>query len=160
EHDVHDYDSADHQRNRDHAQSDRRYQPEDRLNEIIDRVRGDDAESILVVVSQPVARAHQHFRLILHVFEFDVVAPPDGDRQALAGPEEFLEGRERNNDEIVSRLAEERSLLFRDANDLERQAVNLHLAPDGFARAEEFVGDLRTDHNHVAAGFTLALLLL
>src|SRR5215470_10808953 len=64
-------------------------------------------------------------------------------------------GRERDDDEIVARLAEESPLLFRDAGDFERQAVDLELAPDHFARAEELVSDLRTDHRHAAAVFVV-----
>ena len=66
-------------------------------------------------------------------------------------------GRERNDDEIVARLAEERPLLFRHADDLERKAVDLDLAPDHFARAEEFVGDLRADQRHATAVFVVGL---
>src|SRR5262249_56257618 len=64
-------------------------------------------------------------------------------------------GRERDDGEIVARLAEERPLLFRAAGDFEGQAVDLELAPYHFARAEELVSDLRTDHRHAAAVFVV-----
>src|SRR5262245_57363982 len=64
-------------------------------------------------------------------------------------------GREGGDDEIVARLAGERPLLFRDAGDFERQAGYLARARAHFARAEELVSDLRTDHRHAAAVFVV-----
>ncbi len=94
--------------------------------------------------------------------------PRDLMSEALGGVEEeepagatFLDEFRRNtaededsdDDEIVLRLAEDRTALFGYADDFKRQTVYFDFAPDGFAGVEKFVRDFDADHGHVATTF-------
>src|SRR4051794_34700329 len=72
----------------------------------------------------------------------------DGFRQQLHAalrPEHLEKRVDWNHDEIVLRLPEDTAQLFCDANDFERNAVNLDRLPDRVSVREELVLYIRAD---------------
>ena len=100
---------------------------------------------------QPALDPHRH-RGVVHGRSNELRRlRPDQQLQAeRAGAEHLAEGAERDDGEVVLRVAEGGSLLLADADDAVVQRADLDHLVERVDRAEQLVGDLPPDDGHRA----------
>jgi hypothetical protein len=116
QHDVHDDDAADHQREADDADENREDALRNLIVEIEKRVRRRDAEIVRVARPQPPLNPHRDFSVIHGGPGHRGVCRCHREVERLARAENLLKRAERHDRVLVLRLAENRPFLFRDAD--------------------------------------------
>ena len=153
QHDVHDDDAADHERQRDDADQHGEDAVGGRVIDVEDRVGGEHAEVVgllrLQAAARSAARRSPRPSPAAICARSRGLTVSDSDRRDA---EQHLELAERNDRELVLRLAEQRALLRADADDAEVHALDLDdLVERIDVGAEQPVGRLPADHRRPAA---------
>src|SRR2546426_9660074 len=155
EHDVHDDDSPDHERQGDQARGGAEDHGRDLLPEALEGLRGLHREVILLVRLQVVPDPHRHPRLVHGPGHLFLRGRLDRDRDGLESSELLQIGPDGDRDHLVLTQSQDRSQLRRDADD----RVWLVLDPDRFAQglgpAQELVGHLSSEDHDRAGAFQL-----
>ena len=153
QHDVHDHDAADDERQRDDADQHGEDAVGRRVVDVEDRVRREHAEVVRLLRLQP-PRDAQRDRRLVHRLRRSARRSRGLTRQRQRAPraEHHLELPERDDRELVLRLAEQRAALGADADDAEVDAFDLDdLVERIDVGAEQPVGGLPADHRRPAA---------
>ncbi len=159
EHDVHDADAADEQRDAHDAGHDDRDRVQDRLKGVLQLCSGLHAEIVLVALAQFVRGAQQPLDRGPHVLDLAQIA----DRElhldvglALVALQAH-HGAERNQHAIILALAEDLALRLEQADDLEPLAVDQNELAERISRQRQLVAHLLTDHRDSAARVVVAV---
>ena len=150
EHDVHDHDPADDQRDGCDHDGDAADGVADGGKQARERVRSFKREAVLCGGEIVALAAHNLAGLVageLHLR--GAVAGLGVDGEGFRGAVGALEGGERHGDPVVLALAERLALLFAEANDGIGHAVDADLLADGVFALEEVFFDVRADEADV-----------
>src|SRR3989441_5147010 len=148
QHDVHDHDAANEQRQR-HDADEHGENPVGRLTvEAEQRVRGEQAEVVRFLRLQPSRDAKRHDRVVFRLVDERRVARLHEQRQVLAHAVELLVRAERNDRKLVLRASQERAAALAHADDPEVDAFDADDLVERIALAEQAVGRLPAQERH------------
>ena len=105
---------------------------------------------------QPALDPQRHRRIVHGRLDQVGRARLDEQLDVRARAEHLLEHAERNDRELVLRLAEDRALLLADADDAEVQPADPDDLVDGLELAEQPLGRLRAEHGDLLVAIDLA----
>src|SRR5947209_13717860 len=139
EHDVHHDDAADKERDGRDGNDHSRDAARQRVNLARDLARVDQAEVVLLAALQLMLIAERQARVLNRRVELLARGGLAVNLYALAAPEDFAVGRERNVHVLVERLAEHRAALLLDADHRHRQPAHADGLADGVLAGEELL---------------------
>ena len=148
QHDVHDDDAADEERQPDDADQDDGDAGRRLLKDSEHRVRREDAEVVRLPGLQPPLDAQRRPRLVLGQVHERGIARLDHQLERSARAEQLLEAAERNDHELVERVAEGRALLRADAEHAKVDAGDADDFVDRIRRPEQSIRDAPAEERH------------
>src|SRR5262249_23161579 len=121
------------------------------------RVGGYDTEGVVVFRPEMAVRPQQHPHFLLRLKQMAVIDRGARVGHAIARSPDLEVGLNRDDDEVVLRLAEHRSLRLADTDHLERNALDLDRLADRAGSGKELVLQIAADESyiHVARIFGL-----
>jgi hypothetical protein len=147
QHDVHDDDAADNERQGDDPDENGEDAAGRRPVEAEHRIRIENSEVVFLRRLQPPCDPHRECRVVDVRFNLFEVSRLDRHRQLAPRAEHLLKLPQRNDRELVHRLAERLSSPGADADDAEMESLDLDDFVDRIdIRPEQPFGELRADH--------------
>ena len=149
QHDIHDDDASHHERQGDHADEHRKNAARRRTVDPEHRLRRENREVVGLARLHPPRNSQRNRRIVDGRRNLRQVARLHRHRELPARAEHLLELPERNDGELILRLAQQRSTLRADADHAEVHALNLNRFLERFdVGAEQPFGRLRANHRN------------